>query len=81
MNRKLKNIIMSIILVAMIIVMAFTIINLKNDNSMPNMENNNQNEQENNTTTGIGGASSNENTQVDEKTKKRDIKIIWNLEI
>ena len=48
MNRKLKNIIMSIILVVMIVVMAFTVINLKNDNSMPNMENNNQNESMNN---------------------------------
>ena len=40
-----------------------------------NKENNNQNEQENNTTTGIGGASSNENTQVDEKTKKSQMEL------
>ena len=47
----------------------------KKEDEKNNKENNNQNEQENNTTTGIGGASSNENTQVDEKTKKSQMEL------
>lgn len=47
----------------------------KKEERKNNKENNNQNEQENNTTTGIGGASSNENTQVDEKTKKSQMEL------